>query len=189
MLNFKNEDGMTIIYSNCKDVDCSLLPDIWANLDCNVIEVTPDKGRCDEWVNEAIKNEDDTIIFAGHGSPCGLFHPNMFNGYLLDYENVGLIHAKNVICIWCHASDFCKRHSLKCLCSSMFVSNPGEAACYGMEGSREHISEIVTRFCKELNHCLVNKMPLSETYEYLAARTDTGDEIDTYNRNGVMLND
>lgn len=179
---------MTIIYSNCKDVDCSFLPYIWENFDCNVVEITPEMDDFENLVNDAIKNEDDLLIFAGHGSSNGLFHP-CFEGYLLESKNVGLIHAKTVICIWCNASTFCKTHGLKCLCSSMFVSNVHEGEWFNMHSTQEHINGIVERFYKELNKCLTEKFTLNETYDYLNKQTDTSDQIDTYNRNGIMLLD
>ena len=119
----------------------------------------------------------------------GLFHPDFSKGYLVHQNNVNLIHAKKVICIWCHASDFCKAHNLKCLCSSMFITNVGEAYYLGMRSTQEHINTTVKAFYKELNECVRDKRTLAETYEYLAEHIDTENEIDNYNRNGVMLND
>ena len=52
---------MTVIYSNFRDQDTLLLQQIWANLDCNVIEITHDMDDFEEIVDNAIANENDTL--------------------------------------------------------------------------------------------------------------------------------
>ena len=97
------------------DSDCQVLRCTWQNIsDVNVVEITPDMNidEAETSVNNAIIAEDDTIIFLGHGTEYGLLFPDFYKGlYILHDENVNLIHAKNIICCWCHASSFVNRHN------------------------------------------------------------------------------
>lgn len=90
------------------DSDCQVLRCTWQNIsDVNIVEITPDMNidEVETSVNNAIIAEDDTIIFLGHGTEYGLLFPDFYKGlYILHDENVNLIHAKNIICCWCHAS-------------------------------------------------------------------------------------
>ncbi len=112
------------------DDDCLTLSRIWENIpNANVIEITPTSEDWEEIVDNAISNEEDTIIFCGHGTHYGLLYPNFERGeYILHENNVNLIKARNIICIWCNASFFTSEHNLhNSFASSMFISNVGEA--------------------------------------------------------------
>jgi hypothetical protein len=73
----------------------------------------------------------------GHGSPCGLMSVGQFPeaGFLIvDESMVEILKEKpDNIYIWCHAEQFVQRLGLACLCSGMFISEAGEAICYGFD--------------------------------------------------------
>ena len=73
----------------------------------------------------------------GHGSPYGLLPVGQFRGagcHIIDESMVELLKEKpDNIYIWCHADKYIQRHGLAGLCSAMFVSEIGEAICYGFD--------------------------------------------------------
>lgn len=65
--------AITAIFSDLGDVDCSTIPTLWAGIsDINVLRVTRDSDYTREDIWDAIRNEGDTLIMAGHGTPAGL---------------------------------------------------------------------------------------------------------------------
>jgi hypothetical protein len=79
----------------------------------------------------------DRVIMLGHGSPYGLMSVGQFpeaGFHIVDESMVELLKEKpDNIFIWCHADQFVQRHGLSGLCSAMFVSEIGEAICYGFD--------------------------------------------------------
>ena len=71
------------------------------------------------------ENPTETFMCLGHGSPRGLFSADM-HGFLLDRDNVHLLQNRNVIGIWCYASDFARTHNLRGFFTYMFISNAQE---------------------------------------------------------------
>lgn len=180
---------MTVIYSNMQDDDCGLLQAVWLTIqNVNVIEITPQSENWEETVDNAISNEDDTLIFLGHGTSQGLLFPNFDRGeYILHENNVGLIHASNVICCWCHASEFCQTHNLHSFSTSMFISNVNEAYDNGIYNyTQSQINYNGTRFYTEVRHLLTNRIPLNEWVMRLGAHMDVENAIDTFNRQGLI---
>ena len=176
---------MTIIYSNKQDDDCIILQRVWQNIpNVNVVEITPQSEDWEGVVDSAISNEDDTLIFLGHGTTQGLLFPNFDSGeYILHENNVGLIHAKNVICCWCYASSFCATHNLHSFATSMFISNEQEACDNGIYNyTQEQINSNSTRFYSEINSFLLNQVPLDEWVMRLGAHMDIENAIDVFNR-------
>ena len=181
---------MTIIYSNMQDDDCRLLQHIWNNIpDVNVVEILPTSTDWEDKVDSAISAECSTIIFAGHGTGYGLLFPDLSRGeYILHENNVNLIHAKNVICIFCFASDFCNRVGLHAFATSMFISNEEEAyenGIYNYEQSQ--INSNSKRFHQEVNHLLIEHICLDEWVMRLGAHMDVDNAIDVFNRQGLIL--
>ena len=179
---------MTIIYSNRQDDDCLVLQRIWRNFpNENIIEITPQSIDWEDLVDNAISNEDDTLLFLGHGTMHGLLFPNFDTGeYILHENNVNLIHARNVICCWCYASSFCNTHRLHSFSTSMFISNVDEAYDNGYYNySQEQINFNGARFYDEINNLLQNNVPLSEWVMRLGAHMDIENGIDVFNRQGL----
>lgn len=181
---------MTVIWSNMGDMDCLLLRGIWDGIpDVNLIEITPDSVDWGDVVDDAIANESDTIIFAGHGTTKGLLFPDFGRGeYIVHENNVHLINAKNVICLWCHASSFCSEHNLSSFSSSMFISNINEAQDYCLGNtSTDEINSTCRIFFDEVNGLLINHIPLSEWVMRLGGHMDIDNDIDVFNRQGLLL--
>ena len=136
---------MTIIYSNMQDDDCLVLQRIWQNIpNANIVEITPQSENWEDEVDNAISNEDDMLLFLGHGTSNGLLFPNFYSGeYIIHENNVNLIHARNIICCWCYASSFCETQNLHAFATSMFISNVNEAYDNGFyDYSQEQINSV-----------------------------------------------
>ena len=179
---------MTVIFANKHDIDCETLPKIWeGQSNINLIEIGKDTFDWEDKVDEAISNEEDTLIFAGHGTKHGLLFPDFDKGiYILHENNVHLIKAKNVICIWCYAANFCETHNLHAFATSMFISNSSECHDHCIYGySDDDIKKNSKRFDCELGELLDNKIPLNEWCERMIANMDANNAVDMFNRQGL----
>lgn len=175
---------MTIVFSNAHDDDCRILQRIWQGFDCNIVEITPSSIDYEDIVDNAIKNEHDTLILCGHGTSYGLLFPTLDRGeYIVHENNVNLINARNVICIWCYASTFCINHNLHCFATSMFITNQFEAIDNGIYNfTQDQINKTSECFQTEINWLLKNDIPLSEWVMRLGAHMNIENEIDVFNR-------
>ena len=153
---------MTIIYSNFLDDDCRILQRIWNGFDnVNVIEITPSSENYEDDIDEAISNEEDTLIICGHGTGNGLLFPNIYRGeYLIHENNIPLIKAKKVICCWCYAATFVMNNNMEnTFATSMFISNEMEAADNGILCcTQEEINKNSERFFNEVNYLIRNNI-------------------------------
>lgn len=177
---------MTIIFSNREDRDCICLKKVFEGLDAKVVEITPHMRNWENKVDDALFDEDETLVIIGHGTGYGLLAPS-FGEYVVHDNNVGLIHAENVICIWCFASEFCKRNGLHAFASNMFISNTSEA--YMMLGYVNHtpdeIDENSKRFYGQVNGFLKERKPIDEWKKILEESTDKDNSIDVFNRQAL----
>lgn len=185
---------MTVIWSNKLDVDCILLQKMCDRLDnVNVVEIVPDSEDWEDLVNTAIANEHETILFAGHGTEHGLLFPDFSSGeYILHENNVDLINAKNVLCVWCHASSFCYDHDLNAFATGMFISNIGELydniTPIPSDVDQEFINKVNIQIFNEINSLLMINAP---TYLYrmsLGVHMDCENVVDMFNRSNLYFN-
>ena len=68
----------------------------------------------------------ERLMCLGHGSARGLFSHD-FKGYLIDRNTTPLLQTREMIGIWCYASDFARLNNLRGFFTYMFISNPQEA--------------------------------------------------------------
>ena len=179
---------MTVIYAYHGDTDTLLLPRIWRGIsDVRIVEIDTTDDDCEEVVNDAISAEDDTLILCGHGTVHGLLHPDIWSGdYLIHENNFLLIHERNVICVWCHASEFAERVGMNCFCTSMFISNPQEARTYHLnESTYQSIYDSNVLFYERMNRLLIEHVPLNEWVNYFNSNTNPENEVDIYNHQGL----
>lgn len=183
---------MTVIYVNWHDDDTAILPLMWQNIpNANVIEITAESENWENEVDNAIANEDDTLILAGHGSIYGLLFPDYNYGtYVVHENNVHLIHARNVIFSFCFASTFLMNNHIHGFATSMFITNEHEAADNGiLNYSQDDINSISRAFQYEINYLLRNNIPLNQWVMFLGARMDIENAIDVFNRQGLYYNE
>ncbi len=161
---------MTIIYSNFGDRDTGLLQAMWQGLHADrLIVICHDDENYEDAVEEALIAEDDTLIICGHGTSYGLLHPNLESGqYIIHENNVHLIHAQNVIGVWCWASAFAQTHHLHGFFTGMFISNLEEAhqylntQCINDIMLDHEICEYEIYFMNHINDLLQHNIPLQD---------------------------
>lgn len=90
--------------------------------------------------------------------------------YIIDADNVDLLRDREVIGIWCYASDFATKHNLRGFFTYMFVSNPSEARYLSFgEHTTEEVDEQNIHFCSQINRFLnegVEPQDFIENLEY-----------------------
>lgn len=178
----------TVIFSNMGDTDTAVLKYIWQGLkNCKVVEINRDTVNAIDKVNEAIEQEHDTLIFAGHGTPSGLLNPSWKGGsYLISESNYQRIKCSRVIGIWCHAREFAESVGLRGFFSSMFISNSGEARMNGYyQTTGKTITEQEILFCIRLNELLVNYVPMKTWIKTLNDQADKSIDIVKFNYEGL----
>jgi hypothetical protein len=114
-------------------------------------------------------NPTDTLMCLGHGSSTGLFSENFSDGPVVDSSMVHLLKDREMIGIWCYASEFARMHNLKGFFTYMFISNLEEAKCHGMSAgvTDEMIYEENIRFSNYINELITNKTPLENWVDAL----------------------
>lgn len=179
---------MTVIYSDFGDTDTKVLKNIWKDLDVKEVRLTTNGNISMKKINKAIYDEEDTIIFCGHGSGEGCWNPSWNSGefYTLSARNLRFLRAKKVIGIWCHASDFSKKYDVPGFFSYMFISNPGEAKGLGITGVPfNEITKSEIKFCNILNDLLKKDVPLSEWRGVVLDNMDASNPVEEFNYSQV----
>lgn len=173
---------MTVLYSNFGDLDTKVLSNIWKDLNAKIFTFSRFQDPDPKEVDEAISNEEDTLIIVGHGGGNGCWKP--LYGDSFDWKRLRLVKTKNIVGIWCHASEFAERFNAKGFFSGMFISNPSEAR-YVLGGresfSFEDITTSEVKFCNILNDLLKRKLPLKEWKEIIDNQTDKSFPVEEYN--------
>lgn len=84
----------------------------------------------------------------------GVYRPSR-SMFIIDAENVHLLRDREVIGIWCYASEFAAKYHLRGFFTYMFVSNPTEANCLGFQGhTTEEVNEQNVSFCNQINNLI-----------------------------------
>lgn len=186
---------MLIVHGDFRDTDTRVLSTMWEGLNnVKVFTLGGDNpsGSKKDLIN-CLKQEKDTVLFCGHGSSGGLWYPSTarldgtWGLYAFSNNDIQYVKAKNIIGIWCHASDFSRLTGCRGFFSSMFVSNSGEAQCVGIRGVDDNtITESEILFCKRVNELLKNNVPISEWMNKLKSYTLTND-VEVFNYNGLYF--
>ena len=167
---------MTVIHSDYGDSDTKVLNAMWEGLG-NVRVITIKdlaQGNTRADIRRALETEEDTLILTGHGSPSGLLARDTSSFLSISYaftkDDIPFVRAKNIIGVWCYASDFSRNNSLGGFYSSMFISSGIEAALMGIGGvSEDEIKSSEILFCRRVNALLKDNVPLNEWTEKLRA--------------------
>lgn len=115
---------MIVVYVNSME-DTATFDAIYRNLNEDTIILhNPSRAEVDAILTE---RPTETLLCFGHGSPRGLFSHD-FSGMLIDAESVPLLVNREMIGIWCYASNFGTAHNLRGFFTYMFISNQQECA-------------------------------------------------------------
>ena len=132
---------------------------IYAGLDATIL-INPTASAC----RRAIINETEQIVLIGHGTECGLLNQRL-DGYIIDSRMVQFLRGKDVIGIWCNASNFADRYDLTGFFTSMFISNTNELMECGFQTFDNCDEEIMRQnqiFASRINQLLSTNTPSRE---------------------------
>lgn len=150
---------MIIIHSEI-DEDTKRLRKIYEGLD-NIVLL---KNKPRDEIYKAIKESQngETIMLLGHGDRYGLWD-NLEGTKIITPDDSKYLRGRNIIGIWCYASEFADTYRLSGFFTSMFISNLTEALMLGFSGqSQEDIYSELDIFCENLNSLLSEKIELKE---------------------------
>jgi hypothetical protein len=129
---------------------------IYAGLDATIL-INPTASAC----RRAIIDETERIVLIGHGTECGLLNQRL-DGYIIDSRMVQFLRGKDVIGIWCNASNFADRYELTGFFTSMFISNTHELIECGFQTFDNCDEEIMRQnqiFASRINQLLSTNTP------------------------------
>lgn len=132
---------------------------IYDGLDATIL-INPTASEC----RRAIIDETERIVLIGHGTECGLLNQRL-DGYIIDSRMVQFLRGKDVIGIWCNASNFADRYDLTGFFTSMFISNTRELIECGFQtfdNCEEEIRRQNQIFASRINQLLSTNTPSRE---------------------------
>ena len=162
--------------------DAHLLHRIYEGVADSVVLVNPNASELDKILRE---RPNETLMGLGHGCSSGLFGCDC--NIIIGERNLELLKDRNLICIWCNADGFLKRHpELTGFASSMFISNESELYYCGFSNySNDDIFSEVSLFCTRINRLIKDAVPLKEWPSRLRNQADMGKGYVAYNYNGL----
>ena len=115
----------------------------------------------------------ERLMCLGHGSSRGLFSHD-FKGYIIDRDTTPLLQTREMIGIWCYASDFARLNNLRGFFTYMFISNPQEANFHRCgEVSKEVVFEENRLFSQRVNNLIREDVPMEDWVERLYESANT----------------
>ena len=134
--------------------------------------------------------EHSRIIMMGHGSPMGLFGVNFNCDYIINQLAVELLKGKENYFIWCHASDFVKKHNLKGFSTGMFISETEEANYHNVKASKQDVDHSNEVFAALMKKHIMKEQTLaykivSEAYDTFAK--ESNNDVAKYNHERLIL--
>ena len=135
------------------------------------------------------ENPTETFMCLGHGSPRGLFSADM-HGFLLDRDNVHLLKDRDVIGIWCYASDFARLNNLRGFFTYMFISNAQECS-YHRCGNyyNEVVYEQNRIFAEKVRGLIAENKPMEEWVDCLYESCDGSLDFVNFNYSNLAYFD
>lgn len=150
---------------------------IYEGLNATIL-INPTSSEC----KRAIINEQDRIVLIGHGTEYGLLNQRL-DGYIIDSKMIQFIRGKNIIGIWCNASNFADRYDLTGFFTSMFISNTNELMECGFqafENCEEEIRRQNLIFAERINELLTANTPSGDWATILYNSLTNSDERFVY---------
>lgn len=104
----------------------------------------------------------------------------------IDFFIYKFFYFSVLFCCWCNAADFCIKHNLRSVATSMFISNVEEAYNYGYcDYDQDDINAVCRRFYADVRFLLGLNVPMSDWLHKLQQTYQNG--IDVFNRQGVII--
>jgi hypothetical protein len=176
--------GIIVVHIDSQEDTKTLVP-AYEGLEDAVVLYNPSR----EEVIAALKEHPgDTAMFLGHGGPSGMFSVD-WRGRVVDASMKDLLKDREIIGIWCHASDFGWNQSLKGFFTSMFISNQGEARAFGYKATDEECFEQNRLFAGWVNELIKSGTPLKEWPDILRSKADMSIGFVAYNYKPLVYYD
>ena len=155
---------MIVVYVNSME-DTATFDAIYRNLNEDTIILhNPTRAEVDAILTE---RPTETLLCFGHGTPRGLFSHD-FSGMLIDAESVPLLVNREMIGIWCYASNFGIAHNLRGFFTYMFISNQQECAFNRCGWYANEVIFAENRlFAERINTLIRENTPLEQWVEIL----------------------
>lgn len=123
----------------------------------------------------------ERLMCLGHGTARGLFSHD-FKGYLIDRNTIPLLQTREMIGIWCYASDFARLNNLRGFFTYMFISNPEEAFHHRCgKVSEEVVFEENRLFSQRVNNLIKEDAPMEDWVERLVNSANTNLDFVVFN--------
>ncbi len=139
---------------------------IYQGLECDAtILINPSK----DLLKFALDREKNRILIIGHGTENGLLNSTL-DDFLIDSSMVQFLKGKEIIGVWCFASNFASKYNLNGFFTSMFISNCVELIDCGFnlfDNFDTIISNENQLFSCRLNLLIKSKTPISEWADLL----------------------
>ena len=131
----------------------------------------------------------ERLMCLGHGSSRGLFSHD-FKGYIIDRDTTPLLRTREMIGIWCYASDFARLNNLRGFFTYMFISNPQEANAHRCgEVSEDVVFEENRLFSQRVNNLIREDVPMEDWVERLYESANTEREFVNFNYSNLSYFD
>lgn len=168
---------MIVVYVNSL-ADTATFDAIYQNIsDCTLL-YNPTR---EEVTNILIERPNETLLCFGHGSPRGLFTHD-FKGMLIDGDMAHLLIDREMIGIWCYASQFGLTYGLRGFFTYMFISNATECRSNGCGLVDERIIFEQNRlFAERVNELITTNVPMEDWVSILYEGRDLGYSFVDYN--------
>lgn len=143
------------------------------------ILINPTKSEC----KRAMINEKERIVFIGHGTEWGLLNQRL-DDFIVSSDMVQFLRGKDIIGIWCDASNFASRYDLTGFFTSMFISNYHELVKCGFDtfdGCESEIKRQNEIFASRINQLLSANTPSREWADILFNSLDHEKRFVYYN--------
>lgn len=167
---FKNAQ-MIVIHIDNGTPDAAILSSIYKGLD----NITLCYNRSKSNIKRILRiTGDEPVMLLGHGTPQGLLNISQ-NGFAVGSEHIEWLRNRQVIGIFCYASDFADRYGLHGFFTSMFISNMEEALM--LQKHKDATDELISfqqkLFCDRVHTLLADRTPLKQWPEILQSQADS----------------
>lgn len=155
---------MIVVYVNSM-ADTATFDAIYRNLNEDTIILhNPSRAEVDAIL---IERPTETLLCFGHGSPRGLFSHD-FKDMLIDADSVPHLVNREMIGIWCYASNFGIAHNLRGFFTYMFISNQQECVINRCGWYEDSVIFAENRlFAERVNELIRNEIPMDKWVEIL----------------------
>lgn len=161
---------MIIIHINDGSPDAAILSRIYEGLDGIIVSYNRSKSNIKRLLRIT---GNEPVMLLGHGTPRGLLNKSQ-NGFAVGSEMVEWLRDRDIIGIFCYASEFADKYGLRGFFTSMYISNMQEAIWEHEEqgATDELITQQDALFCDRIRKLIDDKTPLSEWPQILQSQAD-----------------